>query len=134
MRIGYHNHAQEMAGTVGGTPWDVIAQETPQAKLLQQGVGWTVFAGKDPAAYVRRYPGRSITVHSKGKLTEWPTGNPIIDQDGTEWEGLIRVVREVGKTEWIIVEKEEYPSSMRQLESVAGSLAGLKRLMAHEAE
>ncbi|NVM77506.1 sugar phosphate isomerase/epimerase [Duganella sp. SG902] len=46
MRIGYHNHAQEMAGAPGSTPWDIIAQNTPPEVILQQDVGWTRFAGK----------------------------------------------------------------------------------------
>jgi hypothetical protein len=68
MRIGYHNHSQEFAGAVGSTPWDVIAQNTPQASIMQQDVGWTTYAGKDPVAYVKRYPGRTISSHFKAKL------------------------------------------------------------------
>jgi len=130
MRIGYHNHAQEMSGPVGGTPWDVIAQRTPQETILQQDVGWTMFAGKDPAAYVRRYPGRTVTTHFKAKPAAGSAGIPIIGKDDADWAGLVRAVREAGGTEWIIVEQEEYPDGMGQLESVAASLAGLKASMA----
>ncbi|MFJ1471990.1 sugar phosphate isomerase/epimerase family protein [Massilia orientalis] len=133
MRIGYHNHAQEMAGTVGGTPWDVIAQGTPQETILQQDVGWTVFAGKDPISYVRRYPGRTLTIHFKAKPAAGSSSKPIIGQDGADWAGLVRAVREAGGTEWIIVEQEEYPDGMGQLESVAASLAGLRALMVNAA-
>jgi sugar phosphate isomerase/epimerase len=130
MRIGYHNHAQEMRGEVGNTPWDVIAKNTPKAAILQQDVGWTTFAGKDPVAYVRKYPGR-ITTHYKAKFVEGATGGtPIIGQDKTDWVGLTRAVRQVGNTDWIIIEQEEYPNGMGQLETVAASLRGLQAVLA----
>ena len=130
MRIGYHNHAQEFAGDVGTTPWDVIATNTPNAAILQQDVGWTTFAGKDPVAYVRKYPGRTVSTHFKAKLPEGSKGTPIIGQDRTDWAGLAQAVRQVGGTDWIIIEQEEYPHGMGQLETVAASLQGLRAVLA----
>lgn len=131
MRIGYHNHAQEMAGAVGSTPWDVIARNTPKRSIMQQDVGWTTFAGKDPIHYVNAYPGRTTTTHFKAKLAQGETGGtPIIGQDKTDWAGLTRAVQKVGGTDWIIIEQEEYPNGMGQLESVAASLKGLQAVLA----
>lgn len=130
MRIGYHNHAQEMAGTVGSTPWDTIARHTPKAAILQQDVGWTTFAGKDPVAYLKKYPGRTVTTHFKAKFADGASGTPIIGQDKTDWAGLARAARGVGGTEWIIVEQEEYPNGMGQVDSVAASYKGLQAILA----
>lgn len=131
MRIGYHNHAQEMAGAPGSTPWDVIAQNTPKGAILEQDVGWTTFAGKDPVAYVNKYPGRTVTTHFKAKMAQGTSGGmPIIGQDKTDWAGLVQAVRRVGGTEWIIIEQEEYPNGMGQLETVAASLKGLQAVLA----
>ncbi len=131
MRIGYHNHAQEMAGAAGSTPWDVIAQNTPKGAILEQDVGWTTFAGKDPVAYVNKYPGRTVTTHFKAKMAQGTSGGmPIIGQDKTDWAGLVQAVRRVGGTEWIIIEQEEYPNGMGQLETVAASLKGLQAVLA----
>ncbi|MES3025174.1 MAG: sugar phosphate isomerase/epimerase [Pseudomonadota bacterium] len=130
MRTGYHNHAEEMAGAVGETPWDVLAKGTPHSAILQQDVGWTTLAGKDPTAYVRRYPGRSISMHYKAKFAPGTSGTPIIGQDRTDWVGLTQAARSVGGTLWMIVEQEEYPNGMGQFESVAASLRGLKAELA----
>jgi len=130
MRIGYHNHAQEMAGEVGSTPWDVIARNTPKASIMQQDVGWTTHAGKDPVAYVYKYPGRTVSTHYKAKFAPGTTGTPIIGQDRTDWAGLTRALRQAGGTDWIIVEQEEYPNGMGQLDTVAASLKGLKAVLA----
>jgi sugar phosphate isomerase/epimerase len=126
MRIGYHNHAQEMTGPVGHTPWDTIATRTPHEAILQQDIGWTVFAGKDPLALIRRYPGRTITSHFKAKLAEGSTGKPIIGQDRTDWPAVYAAARKEGGAEWIVLEQEEYPDGMRPLEAVAASLRGLR--------
>jgi sugar phosphate isomerase/epimerase len=130
MRIGYHNHAQEMAGEVGSTPWDVIARNTPKASIMQQDVGWTTHAGKDPVAYVYKYPGRTVSTHYKAKFAPGTSGMPIIGQDRTDWAGLTRALRQAGATEWIIVEQEEYPNGMGQLDTVAASLKGLQAVLA----
>ena len=133
MFIGYHNHAQEFAGAVGSTPWDVIARGTPKTSIMQQDVGWTTFAGKDPVSYVKTYPGRTRTTHFKAKLAEGASGTPIIGQDKTDWVALTRAVRQVGGTDWIIIEQEEYPNGMGQLETVAASLKGLRAVLANPA-
>ena len=126
MRTGYHNHAEEMTGPEGNTPWDILARGTPQNVIMQQDVGWTAFAGKDPAAYVRRYPGRSVSMHYKAKLAPGDSGIPLIGQDRTDWAGLTAAATSVGGTAWIIIEQEEYPNGMGQLDAVAASLRGLR--------
>jgi sugar phosphate isomerase/epimerase len=129
MRIGYHNHAQEMMGPEGRTPWDVIAGGTPAEAILQQDFGWTVFAGKDPVVLVKRYPGRTVSSHFKAKLAEGTQGKPIIGQDRTDWPAVYAAARGEGGAEWIVVEQEEYPDGMRPLQAVAASLRGLRDVM-----
>jgi len=130
MKIGYHNHADEMAGADGQAPWDVIAAGTPAGSIMQQDVGWTTFAGKDPAAMVRRYPGRTVSTHYKAKFAKGTTGTHIIGQDRTDWAGVTMAARSVGGTEWIILEQEDYPNGMGQLETVAASMRGLQAVLA----
>jgi sugar phosphate isomerase/epimerase len=126
MRIGYHNHAQEMTGLDGRTPWDTIAGHTPQGAILQQDIGWTVFAGKAPVVLVKRYPGRTVTSHFKAKLAEGTQGKPLIGQDRTDWPAVYAAARGKGGAEWIVLEQEEYPDGMRPLEAVAVSMRGLR--------
>ena len=130
MKIGYHNHAGEMAGADGQTTWDQIANSTPKASIMQQDVGWTTFAGKDPAALVKRYPGRTVSTHFKAKFAEGTTGVHIIGQDKTDWAAVTTAVRQVGGTEWIIVEQEDYPAGMGQVDAVGASMRGLQAVLA----
>ncbi len=130
-KFGYHNHAGEMADVEGNTtPWDMLAKATPKSSILQQDVGWTTFAGKDPIAYVKKYPGRTISTHYKAKFKEGTSGVNIIGQDKTDWAGVTKAARAVGGTQWIIIEQEDYPNGMGQLESVAASMKGLQEILA----
>jgi sugar phosphate isomerase/epimerase len=130
MKLGYHNHEAEMLGDKGQTNWDLLAKNTPKDFIMQQDVGWTTYAGKDPIAFVNDYPGRTVTTHYKAKFVKGTEGTSIIGQDKTDWEGLTKAVRSVGGTEWIIVEQEEYPNGMGQLETVAASMRGLQAVLA----
>ena len=126
MKIGYHNHNHEFDSFANSTYWDYLAQNTKQNVVLQQDVGWTTFAGKDPAAYVRKYPGRTLTTHFKVRLPEGTVGKlPIIGQDTINWPELIQANKDVGGTQWFVVEQEEYPNGLTPLEAVAQSKAGL---------
>jgi sugar phosphate isomerase/epimerase len=130
MRIGYHNHKPEMLGEIGQTPWDIIGKNTNDQVILQQDVGWTEVAGKDPVAMLNAYPGRTITTHYKASAPE--PGNPedpIIGQDTTDWQALITANLTVGGTEWLVVEQESYPEGMTPMQSVEASVKGLQKII-----
>jgi len=137
MQIGFHNHSVEMTSFEGKTYWDVIAQNTPHEVILQQDVGWTNYAGKDPVLFVKRYPGRTATTHYKSRLPPTllnaPNGKTyttIIGQDNIDWDALYQANLQVGGTEWIVLEQEEYPNGLSPLQSVEQSLRGLQAVIA----
>ncbi|MGB3611726.1 MAG: sugar phosphate isomerase/epimerase [Cellvibrio sp.] len=131
MHTGYHNHEGEMLGKFGATPWDVIGKGTSTEVILQQDVGWTEAAGKDPIDFIKAYPGRTITTHYKAAApAEGNTEHPIIGQDTTDWKSLITANRTVGGTLWLVVEQEVYPEGMTPMQSVEASLKGLQKVIA----
>jgi sugar phosphate isomerase/epimerase len=131
MHTGYHNHKQEMVDINNTTAWDVIAKNTPSTVVLQQDVGWTEVAGKNPVDIVKHYPGRTITTHYKAAAPEEGNKeNPIIGKDTTDWKALVTVNRTVGGTQWLVVEQEAYPEGMTPMQSVEASLKGLQKEIA----
>lgn len=131
MHTGYHNHKPEMVGDAGKTPWDVIGTNTSKEVILQQDVGWTEVAGKNPVDIVKAYPGRTITTHYKAAAPEEGNKeNAIIGQDTTDWKALIEANRKIGGTLWITVEQEVYPAGMSPMQSVEASLKGLQKEIA----
>jgi sugar phosphate isomerase/epimerase len=131
MYTGYHNHKPEMLGEMGETPWDVIGKGTSSDVILQQDVGWTEVAGKDPIDFIKAYPGRTILTHYKAASPEEGNPeNPIIGKDTTNWKSLIEANRTVGGTLWLVVEQEVYPEGMTPMQSVEASLKGLQKVIA----
>lgn len=132
--MGYHNHAQEFEAYKNTTLWDFIASHTDERVILQLDAGWATAAGKDAAAYIRKYPGRTYTTHIKAGLPEGTTGKKtIIGQDVADWADVVSAAREEGGTQWLVVEQEEYPEGMTPLESVEASVKGLRGIMGNSA-
>jgi len=130
MRIGFHNHAHEFDSYGDSTYWDYLAQNTSQAVILQQDVGWTTYAGKDPIEYVKRYPGRTLTTHYKVKLPEGVQGKQvIIGQDTIDWLNLSKVNIAIGGTKWFVIEQEEYPNGLTPLQALEKSKQGLDKVL-----
>jgi sugar phosphate isomerase/epimerase len=129
MRTGYHNHHEEMMEVEGKTIWEWIADATPNEVILQQDVGWTTYAGKDPIFYVKKYPGRTVLTHYKAKLPKDTSGTPIIGKDVIHWPQLYQANLDHGGTEWLTVEQEEYPNGMSPMESVKASFQGLRAVI-----
>lgn len=133
MYCGYHNHTSEM-GTAPGTDkthWDLFAERTSKDVVLQQDCGWTAHAGRDPAEFVRKYPGRTKITHFKPSVHGMAAGKKaFIGQDSVDWPEVITACYEVGGTEWITIEQESYPDGKSPMECSEISLNGLKQILA----
>jgi len=130
MKIGYHNHEHEFNAYEGMTYWDYLAKNTDQAVVLQQDVGWTTYAGKNPIDYVERYPGRTLTTHYKVRLPKGTKGKlPIIGQDTIDWLALSKANIAVGGSLWFVVEQEEYPNGLTPLQAIEKSKKGLDKIL-----
>ena len=129
LQVGYHNHAQEMADFEGKTFWQYIADNTPEAVVLQQDVGWTLVAGKDPVFMVESYPGRTLTTHFKAPEYMKNQGTPLIGLDGTDWKSIYKAAINAGGAKWIVLEQEQYPDGLSPMEAVAKSKQGFDQLI-----
>lgn len=64
--FAYHNHDFEFTRVDGAVPFDILLAETdPAAVSFEMDVYWTVKAGGDPLAYLRRHPTRFTMLHIK---------------------------------------------------------------------
>ena len=133
MYCGYHNHTGEMKTAAGETTkswFDLFAERTTADVMLQQDVGWTVAAGKDPVAFIRRYPGRYKIQHFKAEVVRGEKGKKaIIGQDSVKWKDVITASYEVGGAEWFTIEQERYPDGKSDVECSEMSLVGLKKIL-----
>jgi sugar phosphate isomerase/epimerase len=92
---------------------------------MQLDTYWVFSGGSDPAVYLKRYPGRTLTTH----LKEWAKDGRIvmIGEGDTKWDELFRLYETIGNIEWYIIEEERSPTPM---EAVDQCLKGYRKLRA----
>jgi sugar phosphate isomerase/epimerase len=124
MLVGYHAHAGDFKKLEGGeTPWDILFTHAGPEVLMQLDTSNCLAGGGDPVAVLKKYPGRSLTIHVKEHGKEGAT----IGEGEVNWAAVLRECRTTGGTEWFVVEQESYRGA--PLDSVKESLAGLRKLL-----
>ena len=124
MALAYHNHAFEFQRFGGRYALEILYDGTDPALVKgEPDVYWMVYAGADPAAWLRNHPGRCPLVHLKDMA---PGAERTFAEVG---EGTIdfRPIFAAGATagvEWYIVEQDR--CARPALESAALSLRHLK--------
>ena len=132
MFTGYHNHFTEFAPLDGEPPWDTLFGNTRKEVVMQLDMGNAMLGGGDVLAILKRYPGRSRSVHLKPFKRVPDAKDPedalraLIGEDDVPWHEVFQLCETTGNTEWYIVEYESdaYPP----LESVERCLKALKKM------
>jgi sugar phosphate isomerase/epimerase len=65
MRVGYHAHGFDFAKIDGRFAWDHLFSQTQPEVVMQMDIGNCLSGGGDPIAMLKKFPGRSQTVHVK---------------------------------------------------------------------
>jgi sugar phosphate isomerase/epimerase len=123
MMTGYHNHSHEFKKVDGGeTLWDVFFSNTPTEVCHQIDTGNCMGGGGDPVSFIKKYAGRTRTVHLKEH------GGPGNFGEGTcPWNDIFAACETVGGTEWYIVEQESY-KNRTPLEAVKQCMDYMKKV------
>jgi sugar phosphate isomerase/epimerase len=122
--VGYHNHGAEFKELDGERPWDIFFGNTKKDVVMQFDVGNAKGSGGDAVEYLKKYPGRALTMH----LKPWSKSNPkaVIGEDELPWKEIFDLCETTGATQWYIVEYEV--GGVPALESVQKCLEGLKKM------
>jgi sugar phosphate isomerase/epimerase len=109
MQVGYHNHWHEFETIDGQVPWDIFFGNTRKDVIMQFDTGNAMRGGGNAIPYLKRYPGRAVTVH----LKEYSATNKkaILGEGDIPWEELLTLCETIGGTKWYIIEEEKdvYP-------------------------
>ena len=103
MYVGYHAHGGDFKKIGDETAWDLFFEHTDQNVTMQMDIGNCIEGGGDPIASLKRFPGRSLTIHLKD------TGGPpeaVVGEGDVDWEEVFRVCETTAGTRWYIVEHE----------------------------
>jgi sugar phosphate isomerase/epimerase len=84
VRVGYHNHAQELEIVHdGATALDLLAAHLDDAVVLEVDTYWAAVGGQDPVALLKRLGDRVTAVHVKdGPATPDPIDQVPVGQGG----------------------------------------------------
>ncbi|MCX7871809.1 MAG: sugar phosphate isomerase/epimerase [Verrucomicrobiae bacterium] len=104
MLVGYHNHSAEFKPLEGEMPWDTFFSRVSKNVVMQFDTGNAMHGGGEAVSFLKKYPGRAITVHIKPFAKDNPKA--LIGEDELPWKEIFRLCETTGKTEWYIVEYE----------------------------
>jgi sugar phosphate isomerase/epimerase len=124
MQTGYHAHGFDFRRIDGETTWDLLFENTRSDVIMQLDIGNCLGGGGDPYATLRRFPGRSVTVHLKEH------GGPpeaVVGEGDVDWKQVLEICQTTGGTQWYIVEHERgagdpLDNVRRCLENVRGMM------------
>jgi len=125
MMIGYHNHTFEFELIDEEMPWDIFAQNTTDDVILQLDTGNMAGADAEAVPYLKRYPGRSVTIHLKEHSVTKP--DALIGQGDIPFKKIFEVCTKTGGTEWYIIEEEK--EGLPPIEAVKISYDNLIKLL-----
>ena len=106
MWTGYHNHHTEFIPMEGELPWDTFFGSTSSDVIMQFDTGNALVGGAEAGPFLRRYPGRAITVHLKEHSAT--NDKALIGEGDVNWNEIFELCETVGATKWYIVEQESY--------------------------
>ena len=124
MQVGYHNHNFEFTPIEGEKPWDIFFGNTNKEVIMQADTGNGLGAGADMVPFLRKYPGRSVTVHIKEFSAKNP--NALIGEGDVDWKNVFAICESTGGTQWYIVEDEK--ENLPALECVKKTLENLHKM------
>jgi sugar phosphate isomerase/epimerase len=122
MRVGYHAHAGDFRKLGDTTSWEIFFDNTGPDVIMQNDIGNCMSGGGDPVAILKKYPGRSASVHVK------EFGGPeaaVIGQGVIPWAEVFQVCETTGGTAWYVVEHEVGDDPMG---NIKGCLEGLRKM------
>ena len=148
LKLAYHNHDFEFRKINGEYALDILYKEVSPALLQTQlDTCWVNVAGENPAAYIRKYAGRTSLLHLKdfvgcqsenmyaligidenqkkdtiGEFEFRPVGSGLQD-----FPAILRAAEESG-TKWVIVEQDRPCLGLTSLECAKASIDYLKTL------
>lgn len=123
MHVGYHAHGGDFRKFDGETCWDILFSNAGPDVIMQMDVGNCIGGGGDPYATLKKFPGRSLTIHLKEHGGE---KGATVGKGTVKWDEIFKLCETTGGTQWYIVEQESYAGS--PLDSVKQCIDNLRKM------
>lgn len=123
LKLGYHNHDGEYRTLKGSDQvmWEYLVEHTdPQYVCFELDVYWCTKGGKDPVAYLKKYPRRIELLHIKDEF--------VIGQSGTiDFESIFKQFRKNGQSVYFV--EIETPRELSERTNPDGSRYTREQIM-----
>jgi sugar phosphate isomerase/epimerase len=96
MVVGYHAHGFDFARIDGRFAWDILFSHTRPEVNMQMAVGNCLSGGGDPIAMLKKFPGRTRTIHIKEHEEKTFASD--------YYQEIFQFCETTGGTKWYIVE------------------------------
>jgi len=129
IRFAYHNHDYSFVPMDGIVPQDLMIKSTnPDTVDFEMDMYWTVAAGVDPIAYMKKFPNRFKLVHVKDMATnaKGDKESCIVGKGSIDYKTLLPQAAAQG-VKYYIVEQEAYTGTT-ELDCAKDDAAYLKTL------
>ncbi len=102
MATGYHAHPFDFVRFGDETAWEILFSNTSQDVIMQMDIGNCANGDGDPLAMLRKFPGRTRSMHLKDY-----GGGPgsVIGEGKADWATIFEVVETLHDPEWYVVEE-----------------------------
>jgi sugar phosphate isomerase/epimerase len=104
LRLGYHNHAVEFTPMDGKMPEDIFFEKASPDVFVQLDIGHCAHAGGDPAAYIKKYGSRVLSVHVKDWVAA--TRGDIVGEGMVKWPDVLEACAGASGLQWYVTEEE----------------------------
>lgn len=102
MATGYHAHGFDFEMIEGETAWERLFSNTRKEVIMQMDIGNCAGGGGDPLAMLKKFPGRTRTLH----LKDYGGGpDSVIGEGKADWPEIFRVCDTLQPVEWYVVEE-----------------------------
>ena len=124
MQIGYHCHGGDFAKVEGRTAWELFGENTKADVLLQLDVGNCLGGGGDAIGMLRKFPGRSVSIHIKDH-----GGKPgaVFGEGTVNWTEVFQICETIGSTRQYVIE-EEGRAGAQALEDVRRAIQNFRKM------
>lgn len=124
MRIGYHCHGGDFEKVGDKTAWEVFGENTKADVLLQLDIGNCLGGGGDPIAMLKKFPGRSVTLHLKDHGAK---PGVVFGEGEVDWAEVFQICETTGGTKQYIIE-EEGRKGPEALEAVRRAIKNFRKM------
>lgn len=107
MTIAFHNHADDFRVVEGEIGWETFFANTDKNVQIQFDTGNALQGGQQAAPYLKRFPGRVVSVHVKDFSGTKPS--VLLGEGDVSWKDVIPEFKARRGPRRYIIEQETYP-------------------------